>query len=305
MDIQRDKDSDGRRYYTDGKIKVYSVTTILNELDDDMTGLYYWKKKNDGVGDNAHWKHLFWYKTYRGTLCHYQALVLFKDSFVEEGSMWGGGEQFALERIMYGPTEEEVDDFREVGASTNMNDILYSVLKDHGIVDTRAEYNDMPNSNLLDIATADQKWFVRTFKEIMEHIEIDSSNILSVERFLLNADYGFGGQCDLMYEDKDGNVVVADLKTSSGLRHKHILQSVAYSRAIEQAHDIDVDMVDRVEIIRIHPDTQTWEIHSHDKATQYHTDEGWFTDRWGNYEYGSLEEMWETFVALARSVHER
>lgn len=313
MSINRYKDEQGRRHYTDGTRDVLSVTTVLNLLEEDDTGLKIWKRRNNGKGDNAHHEHLFKYKTYRGTLCHYQALVAFEEVFEDGEDMWGPEEMKAMMYMMDNDT-----DF----------DFVYSILKDHGFVSSRAEFEDRYvakhcsrceqqvstlgkncpfcgcflkrrlTKTLTELNRMDVDWFVEAFADICEKLGINSESIIRVERFMLNDDYGYGGQCDLIYRDPDGKVVVADLKTSSGLRHKHRLQAVAYAKAAEQDSEIEFDTVDRVEVIRIHPDSQTWEVHANEAPTEYHTDEGWFKDPWGNFEYDSLEEMWETFVEL-------
>lgn len=298
MGIDR-KQVDGDRYYYNDDFEVMSVTTILSRLEEDDTGLKIWKRINNGQGDNAHWEHLFWYKTYRGTLCHYQALSLYVDDFDSEDSMWGAGEKEALEMMTFGP---KPGTFRY--ASHSPQDVVYSILYDQGTVQSRKEfYAHYSDVTLLDVVTADQRWFLETFKEIIDVIGVGT--ILNVEKFLIQEGLGYGGQVDMLYEDVNGNIVVADLKTSSGLRQKHALQSVAYARAIEQSTDIDVDSIDRIEIIRLHPDTKTWQIHSDKDATEYHDTESFFKDKYGNWEYKSVEHMWKTFCDLAISTQNR
>lgn len=291
--IDRYKDTDGKRHYVLDGVDVLSVTTILNDLEEDTTGLDIWKKINNGYGDNADWEHLFWYKTYRGTLCHYQALVIFEEMFDSEDIMWGDGEMEALSMLTTGPNDDTFED-----ASHNKRDIVYSILKDQNKVTDRDDFHHrFYNRSLIQVARDDQKWFVDTFKEVCEKLGINEDTVISVEKFMIH-ELGYGGQCDLVYKcPHTGDVVVADLKTSSSLRQKHVLQAVAYSKAVEES-DLPVDTVDRVEVIRLHPDSETWEVHSHVKATENHTTDGWFKDKYGNWEYQSLEEMWDTFCKL-------
>lgn len=301
MSIDRYQDEEGRRHYVHGDHDVLSVTTILGLLEEDDTGLQYWKMKNNGKGNAAHWEHLFWYKTYRGTLCHYKALSKFDGSFDSEDEMWGSGEQEALQEIMLGPSDGELEE-----ASYDREKVLYSILKDHGYVSDWYDFKrGYKAHSLIDVLRHDEAWFASAFDEICELLGINQDSVINVEKFMLETILGYGGQCDLLYEDPDGNIVVADLKTSSGLRQKHVIQAVAYSKAIEQAEDIPVDKVDRVEVIRIHPDTRTWEVHSHVEATDHHTTKHWFKDKYGNWEYDSLEEMWHTFCKLADEAHGR
>lgn len=302
-----------------------SVTTILKWLEEDTTGLDIWQGRNDGKGNNAHHEHLLWYKTYRGTLCHYNALSNFED--LHDGEMWGSNEQEALHKMLHGPRDGRFSE-----ASESMEDITYSVMKDHGWVDTRQEFDhvfttpycsrcDEPkdatdrcpdcncflgtevSTSLMDVNSQDVEYFVSAFEQICDALDVHAGTVVAVEQFLIHDEYGYGGQCDLVYEDREGNHVMVDLKTSSGLRHKHRLQAVAYAKAVEQADDIPVDTIDRVEVWRIHPDSKTGTIHTNRVPdeyadTEWYTDDHWFVDKWGDFEYGSMDEMWDAFTDL-------
>lgn len=300
MEITRYQDDDGKRHYVSNGVDCLSVTTVLGELDESKKGLDWWKRQNNGKGDNADWRHLFWYKTYRGTLCHYQALVKFNDVF-DGDTMWGEGEAEAMQELMAADkNERQYDGDDGTAVLSTPEDVKYSVLKDHGYVRDWYDYHNKYESHtLMDIHREDVAYFVDAFDEICEKLGITEESVIRVEQFMLNDEVGYGGQCDLLYEDPDGKVVVADLKTSSGLRQKHRLQSVAYAKAVEQDDTIDVDEVDRVEVIRIHPDTETWEVHSHEAPTEHHTTEYWYKDKYGEFEYDSNEEMWEIFKELS------
>lgn len=322
MGISRDTNDDGLRWYVDAaglvdKIntdKFYmSVTTVLKFLEEDTTGLERWKATNDGSGDSPHHEHIYWYSAPRGTLCHYQALCKFEDSFDEDDDMWGEEEAESMQQVMEGPEDDAFDD-----ASHELTDITYSILKNQDVVTSREEYEHLfeGNTRLVDVLHEDVEYFTEAFETICDELGVDDEAVIRVEKFMVNDDEGYGGQCDLVYEDPHGNVVVADLKTSSSLRQKHRLQSVAYMKAVEQA-DWGPDEVDRVEVWRIHPDTETWQVHSHevprhaehlydeerpDKSS--YTDAFWFEDKWGDFEYESLEDMWETFKELTEEAHE-
>lgn len=107
---------------------------------------------------------------------------------------------------------------------------------------------------------------------------INEDTVLDVERFVENTDVGYAGQFDLLYIDPETDeTVVADLKTSSGVYDKHKMQLTAYMNAL----NMDID---RLEVIRMHPDTYTYEIScSHD----------WNEDP---------DEMFEEFVKLRESI---
>lgn len=320
--------NDGLRYYAvTGHKPVLSVTTVIGEfLDEDDTGLTIWKARNTGKHDQADHEHLLWYKTYRGTLCHYQALSIFEDK--HDGDIWGDGEREALNAMLHGPDSGKFDD-----ASHDTDDILYSILKDHEWVHSRQEFShrfhiryctvcneahntaaaNCPNcgsfmrketsNSIIDVHDADADWFVNEFERMCNDLGVDDDSVIAVEHFLLNTTHGYGGQCDMIYEDENGDTVVVDLKTSSGLRLKHRLQAVAYMKAVEEADDLSVDSVDRMEVWRLHPDSQTAEVHanevpSHAEDYDWYTDEGWLVDPWGDFEYESVEAQWEHFKSL-------
>lgn len=124
-----------------------------------------------------------------------------------------------------------------------------------------------------DKAVRDMKWAARAFKEAVidgsldsSHFEwdddpperphpLDPANVRAVEQFVCHDEAGYAGQYDLLYEH-DGDTVLVDLKTSSGIRFDHKLQSTAYALAVEHCQDIEVDAC---EIIRLHPDSETVE----------------------------------------------
>jgi hypothetical protein len=67
---------------------------------------------------------------------------------------------------------------------------------------------------------------------------------------------------------------------------------------------------------RIHPDTEEWQVHSHEvprhaehlydeekPAQASYTDAYWFEDKWGDFSYESLEDMWTTFTDLTEEAH--
>ena len=102
-----------------------------------------------------------------------------------------------------------------------------------------------------DLAYAREAW-----DEIKKVRGINEDSVLDVECFVTNIGVGYAGQFDLLYIDKDSNIVLADLKTGKGIYPKYKKQLIAYTKAL----NLDID---RVEIIRIYPDGEEWEI-SHD-----------------------------------------
>lgn len=197
MDISRDSDENDLRWYTDGDVEVMSVTTVLKFLDEDETGLNRWKAQNDGTDDSPHHEHIYWYSGPRGTLCHYQALSSFEDSFDGE-EMWGDEEAESMQMVVEGPDEDTFDD-----ASHDLEDITYSIMKNQGVVTSREEYEALfeGNTRLVDVLREDTEYFVEGFNEICDELGVDGDSAIRVEKFMLNGEKGYGGQCDLVYED--------------------------------------------------------------------------------------------------------
>lgn len=113
--------------------------------------------------------------------------------------------------------------------------------------------------------------------EITTRRGITQKSVLDVECFVTNTDIGYAGQFDLLYVDVNGNVTLADIKTSSRIYPKHKKQLTAYANAV----NIDVDLL---EVIRIHPDSESFETS--------HSNE-WFETR---------EELFGQFVDLRNSM---
>lgn len=124
----------------------------------------------------------------------------------------------------------------------------------------------------------EKEWAKEAWSVIRKVYGIHPENTLDVELYVKNTDVGYAGQFDLLYFDEDKNdVVLADIKTSKRVYDKHLIQAVAYSHAVEIP-------VDRMEIIRINPDSKTWEISS---------SEDWIE---------SKDELWEEFVSLRKMI---
>jgi len=113
-----------------------------------------------------------------------------------------------------------------------------------------------------DLVFAEEAW-----EEIKEKRGIHEGSVLDVECFVTNIGIGYAGQFDMLYIDRDGNLVLSDLKTSKRVYDKHQMQLTAYSNAI--ALDVDI-----LEVVRIHPDSKRWQV-SHDSQWPRGRDEMW------------------------------
>lgn len=299
------------RVYTRDAINLPSVTTILKTREQDMSGLHKWQDRNDGEGDNAFHKHLFWNSRHRGTLCHWNALSRLGDvpwSEDEADSRWAiknihninSDDPIQAEdpRGVVGEFEVDGEQHEEVHSSSP-REVLYSVLRNKNAVTSWGEFYDRYGAYqghkhyskaLEDVLDRDIQFFTEVFDRICKKLGVSEENVIAVEEFLFDAQYGYAGQVDLVYEDEKGRTVVADLKTSSGCYEKHKLQGAAYGKAVERALDIDVD---RIEVWRIHPDSGEYAVHSHDASVSgLHSDDYW---------YDGLDTLWEQFRDLAEN----
>lgn len=119
----------------------------------------------------------------------------------------------------------------------------------------------------------DLEWAKSAWDLVLRVSDIEPERAKGVEVFVSNDDYEYAGQFDLLYIDSDGNYRLSDIKTSKMVYDKHLLQLASYEHAV----DVSVDLL---EIIRINPNTETWEISTSDT---------WLEDR---------KDLWNSFVEL-------
>ena len=276
---------DLRLYDTGGK-KLPSVTTVLKTRDDDKSNLYAWQDRNDGEGDNAYHEHLFWYSRHIGTLGHWYALKNLDDTLD-----WSNDEEQSKNELHYQQASEVRND--------SPREVLYSIVKSQHGVESWGEFYDryQPYKNgkyyrdeLVSQAERDIGFFVDGQSRLWSKLDIGPADTIAVEKFLFNEEFGYAGQVDLVYEDpSNGDIVVADLKSSSGCYDKHKIQGAAYGKAIELAEDVPVESVDRLEVHRAHPRSGQMAVHTssetatHDVHTTQYWDES-FEDLWGRFE---------------------
>jgi len=129
--------------------------------------------------------------------------------------------------------------------------------------------------------------------------------VVCVEEYLLQNDIA-GGQTDLCYKcPRTGEYVVVDLKTSSGLRQKHLLQTHAYGMLIENEDSLPVDEIGRYEVWRFSPEYREPVVHT-DTAfddVDVHDDSYFYTDSYGDYDYDGESDVRATFLEMARTAH--
>lgn len=112
----------------------------------------------------------------------------------------------------------------------------------------------------------DKEWALSAWEMIRDVYGIHPENTLDVELFVMNREVGYAGQFDLLYQDTDDNeTVLADIKTSKRVYDKHLLQLTAYSYAVDIA-------IDRMEVLRVNPDGETWEVSRSDEWIESRSD---------------------------------
>jgi len=318
------------------EVHMASVTTVLETRDDDKSNLYAWQERNDGTGDNAFHEHLFWYSRHIGTLGHWHALKELDndldaesadsvsrradsprnlewtedeaesawilnniDTVTDDSEYEAYSERLGREFTVDGEDHPEIQD-------SSPRQVLYSVLKSQHGVETWGEFFDKFNpyaghdyysGEILQQADADISFFREGQKRLWSKLNITADDIIAVEQFLFNEEFNYAGQVDLVYEDSDGNVVVADLKSSSGCYDKHQMQGAAYGKAIEMADNVDVDSVDRLEVHRVHPRSGQMAVHTsrHSDTQPIHTTQYWADN---------FETLWQDFESLTSNFDE-
>lgn len=277
------------RLYKRGERQLPSVTTVLKTRNDDKSNLYDWQDRNDGEGNAANHEHLFWYSQHVGTLGHWFALRQ-----LDESLEWSDDES---------QSDREIRQQTELPDSHSPREVLYSALRGDknkygGTVSTWGEFYDKhpPYKNgsyyqnaLYERAMADIRFFRDAQARLWSKLGLTKESTIAVEKFLYNEDDGYAGQVDLVYLDEYDNVVVADLKSSSGCYDKHQMQGAAYAHAVEQEMDLEVD---RLEVHRAHPRTGQMVVHTHSDAPgkqEIHS-----TKYWND----SYETLWQQFESL-------
>jgi len=261
-EIRRYLDEEDRRHYTQGNEDVYSVTTVLDELDEGKEAIEWWKKHNDGEGDNPFWEDILEYKQDRGTLAHHAAMADHYEALNHGEQLWSSDETDSLYRVMDNAGDPS---------------FLYSILADRAWVSDQEGFETLMENediSLDDVLIQDLDYFTSEYDRITEELGINDDTLEAVEEMFVvppNHEHdGYGGQADLVYRDPmTGEAVVADLKTSSAVRDKHKYQASAYAKAVEKTDNLPIDDVARAEIIRIYPDEEETEVYTVNDPEQH------------------------------------
>lgn len=283
------------------QIRVYYDTTtdappmpsvsVVKELREDAEKeeiLQHWRNNNDGKSKwgRPWYEDIKSFKGHRGTLVHFAILDALGDASGDTYYHNVGPDSDTWGREEYN-SEYALKKWSKKAPSANSSD-----------PEIRAPRNNKyDGEHAWDRAVRGMKWATRAFKlavidgvETSPHFEwhqgqppsatgrLDPQNVLAVEEYVFNTTDGYAGQYDLLYEypvDAEGNylpdtsvsaapdsrTVLADIKTSSGVRFDHKLQSAAYKRALEQRSPPGHGpQIDECEIIRLYPDDEVVEL---------------------------------------------
>jgi hypothetical protein len=267
-----------------------SVVKALREDAEKKEILEGWRSHYDG---KSKWARPWYedqktFKGHRGTLVHFAILDALGDASGDtyyhdvgpDDDNWGREEYYS---------EYCLKKWSKKAPSANCED-----------PDIRApRENRYDGEHAWDRAVRGLKWATRAFKlAVMDGVErsphfewhgegppseigrLEPQHVLAVEEYVYNDVDGYAGQYDLLYEypaDEDGDfipnatesdtevtewrTVLADIKTSSGVRFDHKLQSAAYKRAIETTSPPNHGrQIDECEIIRLYPDDEVVEL---------------------------------------------
>jgi len=263
-----------RVYYSpdDDNPPMPSVTTVkdLRVDPDKADAINGWEQRYDGKSSYARpwWKDQMAYKGHRGTLTHFTILSALEDHCQEDVAASGETYFHDVGDTDWGREEYEsayaLKKWSKKAPSANTEKISF-----------QPRENKYDGEHAWDKAVREMKWASHAFKlrmidgvhdsSIYERHSEDCSlegrladaEIIGLEEFVYNTEYGYGGQYDLLYKTANGRVVLSDLKTSSGVRFDHKLQGAAYKAAVESATDIDID---ETEVIRLNPDYEEVEV---------------------------------------------
>jgi len=81
--------------------------------------------------------------------------------------------------------------------------------------------------------------------------EREGYSVLATEMQLVSERWQVGGTLDILARDRDGALVLVDIKTSNGLYREHRLQVAAYAAMYEETND---ERISRLVIVRIPKD---------------------------------------------------
>ena len=104
----------------------------------------------------------------------------------------------------------------------------------HEYIENYIEYGIKPKT--------DVKEELNAFNQFVDWYEATCKNLtmVSLERKVFSMKYNYTGTADALFKDEDGNYIMYDWKTSSGIYHGYLLQVAGYAMAIEEELGIEI-----------------------------------------------------------------
>lgn len=293
--VELSDEKDGRIYFDRLKNTYPSVTTVLSYHNDPNKegALRGWRNKYDGKDGRAYHEHINDYSKWRGTMIHWYILhYLNPDLDV---------------------THEEEEAMDEIKNRDRDYSFVRSIALNHdGYTDktfpSETEYwntmydpQDDDPITLTDFLARDMSWAGVEFAKLLPRMDLanrgflDStcktlksyfsrdvrqSQVLETEEYVSNDEHHYAGQFDCLYETRDGEVILFDIKTGKGVYWDYPRQLAAYAKAIEDSPEFPYESIDTLQIARLKPDN---------KDVELSTDDDWGIPR---------DQLWSEFKEL-------
>lgn len=169
------------RFYFDGTYSVPSVTTILGSGADKAAIIGNWRKK--------------WTK-------------IFKDRNVPQNAI---DAYFSMASKRGTFLHETIEHYHETGGELPDGDDLLVPDFDNDLFELfEGVMKKVPSSKRKHKGLLRQH--PRHWMSVFDYLDTLRGTVLAQERFLFNVEYQIAGTCDLIYEDRKGNIIVADYK---------------------------------------------------------------------------------------------
>lgn len=276
------QDGEKNRVYTHEAISpVPSVTTVLNEKKnpEKKESLSGWRDWFDGSTEkrSPHWRDQMHFKQNRGTIVHYdvgnvlgdvpltdderksreklQNWWAWKPSSYPYGTVADGDlpdnafEKPSVPQEIYEEAKAYLDARRDGEDHAAALEISDASIRTRQYLTGIEDENTYDGTNAFEKAQNDSEWAVSVAESDLTD-DFPADNVVDTETYVLDTEWGYAGQFDLLCRDDDGDLWVGDLKTSSSIdRIGYRLQLSAYAYAHE-------DEIKGAFLFRLDPDDE-------------------------------------------------
>lgn len=294
--VELSDEKDGRIYYDRLKNTYPSVTTVLSYRNDPEKegALQGWRNKYHGKNGTPYHEHINDYSKWRGTMIHWYILHYLDP---------------------YHPvTDEEKEAMDEIKNRNREYDFVRSIALNHDehtekSFPSEQQYWALLNDetiddpiSLIDIWTKDMSWAAAEFTNLLPRMDLSNrsfhdstcntlksyfnrdvrqSQILETEEYVTHDEHHYAGQFDCLYETREGEIILFDIKTGKDIYWDYPRQLAAYAKAIEDSPEFPYETIDTLQIARLKPDNEDVELS---------TDDDWGIPR---------DQLWTEFKELA------